>query len=866
MGDMASPLITKIFGAPGARQLKKAGGLVQKANSHTDHYKGLTDEQLRDVTADFKRRLEGGESLDNLLPEAFAAVREAADRALGMRHYDVQLIGGAVLHTGAISEMRTGEGKTLVGTAPVYLNALAGKGVHVVTVNDYLARRDAGWMARVYHALGLSTGIIIHEQALLYDPEYTDETTEDDRLRHLRPVSRRQAYAADITYGTNNEFGFDYLRDNMVSDSSQMVQRELYFAIVDEVDSILIDEARTPLIISAPAQEATEKYYQFADLAAKLTPEAHYTLEEKHKSVSLTDEGVAAIEKLLGVDNVYEAGRIDEVRHIEQALKARALYLRDRDYVVRDGEVIIVDEFTGRLKPGTRWSEGLHQAVEAKERVEIRQESLTLATITYQNYFRLYSKLSGMTGTAETEAEEFGKIYNLDVVKIPTHKPMIRQDLPDRIYRSEEGKFRAVAEEVAYRHRTGQPVLLGTVSIARNELLSSYLTQMGIPHEVLNAKSNEREAAIIAEAGRRGAVTLATNIAGRGTDIVLEDGVAELGGLHVIGTERHESRRIDNQLRGRSGRQGDPGSSQFYVSLEDDLMRIFGSDRIGVIMERFGLDDSTPLEHPMVSKSLESAQKKVEGHYYDQRKHVVEYDDVMNRHREVIYNRRRRALNAESLREEMIGAAQKEAEAMLTTHTDALTGEIDGEALAASLQSIFLEGQVTAQDVTRLHPSEFSEFIRDKAQEIYDQRVSEHGEEVTRLVDRTVYLKALDGLWIEHLEAMQMLRDGIGLRQVGQRDPLVEYKREAYSMFKRLLGLLEAELATTIFRIVIAREEQHVHEPVETELTRAAQKAHLFDATGPTPIGAASASSGTPVQAGPAAASSASGRGKRKRR
>ena len=837
---MTNKFITKIIGDPGVREVKRARVLVARANQHEAAMKDLSDAGLRDQTAKFKDRLAQGESLDALLPEAFATVREAARRILGMRHYDVQLVGGVVLHGGNIAEMKTGEGKTLVATSPAYLNALSGKGVHVVSVNDYLIRRDAGWMAQVYYALGLSTGIIVPDisfgvPAFMYDPDYTDPEATDARLAHLRPASRQEAYNADITYGTNNEFGFDYLRDNMVNDLAAMVQRPLNFAIVDEVDSILIDEARTPLIISAPANEATDKYYEFARLAASLKDQEHYTLDEKLKAASLTDDGVVEIERVLGVDNVYEAGRIDDVHHIEQSLKAATLYLRDRDYVVRDGEIIIVDEFTGRLMPGRRWSDGLHQAVEAKEGVTIQQESLTLATITFQNYFRLYSKLSGMTGTAATEAEEFGKIYNLDVVPIPTNQPMVRRDLPDRIYKTEAGKFRAVAREVAAMHAKGQPVLIGTVSIARNELLSQFLNELSVPHQVLNAKNNETEAATISGAGQKGAVTLATNIAGRGTDIVLADGVDGLGGLHVLGTERHESRRIDNQLRGRSGRQGDPGSTQFYVSLEDDLMRIFGSERIGAVMDSLGLDEETPIENKLVSKSLESAQKKVEGHNFDTRKQVVEYDDVMNKHREAVYGRRRQALAAAGLREDILKMVTSQVGAMITAHTNDRTGEIDQTALQEALHSILHLPEAVRTQLERAHPSELSELVMTEANARYDERATEFGTDLLRAVERFVYINALDRLWIEHLEAMDSLRSGIGLRAIGQRDPLVEYKREGFRMFKQLMGLLEAEIATTIFKVSITPNEP-AEAPVETALTRAAEQArtNLVDGIRPT--------------------------------
>ena len=792
-----------------------------------------SDEQLERLTAEFRARLEKGESLSALVPEAFAAVREASQRAIGQRHFDEQLVGGIVLHDGAIAEMRTGEGKTLVATAPVYLNALSGKGVHMVTVNDYLARLATGWMGRIYHALGMTVGVIVPDavfggvSAFMYDPEFTSEHEHgDDRLNHLRPVARGEAYRADITYGTNNEFGFDYLRDNMVSELSQMVQRPLNYAIVDEADSILIDEARTPLIISAPADEATDKYYEFAKLAAKLRAEEDYTLDEKLKAASLTDAGILKIEQMLGVENIYEAGRIDDVHHVESALRAVSLYKRDRDYVVNADEIIIVDEFTGRLMPGRRWSDGLHQAIEAKEGVKIQQESMTLASITFQNYFRLYKKLSGMTGTAATEAEELAKIYGLDVVTVPTHMPMVRDDLADRIYKTEAGKFRSVAREVAERHAKGQPVLIGTVSIARNELMSGYLTELGVAHKILNAKNNEGEAAVVAAAGQRGAVTLATNIAGRGTDIMLGVGVTELGGLHVVGTERHESRRIDNQLRGRAGRQGDPGSSQFYVSLEDDLMRIFGSDRVASIMGALGLDEDTPIEHKMISRSLESAQKKVEGHNFDSRKQVVEYDDVMNRHRETVYAKRRRALAAENLREEIEQMIAAQLKAMAAAHSNQATGEIEHEALREAFASIVPMTDDLAKKLERSHPSELAEIGAAEARRVYDDRTADFTPETMKLIERFVYVNALDRLWIEHLEAMDSLRDGIGLRSLGQRDPLVEYKRESFKMFQQLMKLLEAEIATMIFRVAIRTEEARaVEAPVETALTRAAEHA-----------------------------------------
>jgi preprotein translocase subunit SecA len=816
-------ILQKIMGDSNAREIKRLEPVIAQINELEAEIKKLSDKDLAAETAKFREQLEAGKSLDDLLPRAFAAVREAAQRTIGLRHYDVQLIGGMILHQGKIAEMRTGEGKTLVGTAPVYLNALASKGVHVVTVNDYLARRDAGWMAQVYHALGLTTGIIIHEEALVYDPEYINDEATDDRLRHLRPVSRQEAYQADITYGTNNEFGFDYLRDNMVDDVGRMVQRPLSYAIVDEVDSILIDEARTPLIISAPADEATDKYYEFARIAAGLNPETDYTVDEKMRAVSLTDEGVSSIERTLGVENVYEAGRIDDVRHIEQALKAEAIFKRDKDYVERDGEIIIVDEFTGRLMHGRRYSEGLHQAIEAKENVQIRQESLTLATVTFQNYFRLYDKLAGMTGTAATEAEEFAKIYKLEVTTIPTHNPMVRKDMPDRIYKTELGKFRAVAQDVAERHAAGQPVLLGTVSIEKNELMSQILKQVGVPHQILNAKNNEREAAIVAAAGHRGAVTLATNIAGRGTDIVLEDGVAELGGLHVLGTERHESRRIDNQLRGRAGRQGDPGSSQFYVSLEDDLMRIFGGERIANMMTTLGVDEDTPIENGMVSRSLESAQKKVEGHNFDIRKQLVEYDDVMNRHREAIYARRRAALEHVNLRPEILEMIEEEYSAILKAHTDTRTDVMDIEEITKALAGIIPVDEEFSKQLQKAHKSEAINILMKTTEELYDAREKQFSAEGMRIAERLTYLRILDSLWIEHLEAMDNLREGIGLRAIGQRDPLVEYKAEAFKMFQRFQGLLDGEIAATIFKVSITMEQGDA--PIETALTRAAREA-----------------------------------------
>lgn len=815
----------KLFGDPNNREVKRLAALTAKVNQHEAAVKKLTDAQLKGQSQLFKQRLAKGETVGQLLPEAFATAREAAKRAIGQRHYDVQIMGGITLHQGKIAEMRTGEGKTLVATAPVYLNALSGKGVHVVTVNDYLARRDAGWMAQIYHALGLTTGVIVHEQGLIFDPEYINEATDDDRLKHLRQVSRAEAYAADITYGTNNEFGFDYLRDNMVDDIGKMVQRPLHYAIVDEVDSILIDEARTPLIISQPAEESTEKYLQFAKLARLLVKEEDYVIDEKLKAASLTDDGIRKLEKALGVDNIYEAGMTEDVHHVEQSLKAEALFIRDRDYVSRDGEIIIVDEFTGRLMPGRRYSEGLHQAIEAKEGVEIRRESLTFATVTFQNYFRLYDKLAGMTGTAATEAEEFSKIYELDVTTIPTNNPNARIDHPDRIYKTELGKFQAVAMEVKELSAKGQPVLIGTVSIAKNELMSQLLNRAGVKHTILNAKNNEAEAAIVAAAGQKGAVTLATNIAGRGTDIVLGEGVVELGGLYVVGTERHESRRIDNQLRGRSGRQGDPGSTRFYVSLEDDLMRIFGGERIQGLMSTLGLDDDTPIENAMVSRSLEGAQKRVEGHNFDIRKQLVEYDDIMNKHREVIYSRRRRALEHANLRPDIEAMLATEFKQLATVHTDSRTGVVDFDKIIETATTILPLTEEQQVELRKADPRDVPDQLATQAHQLYDQREAEFGDDL-RVMERLVYLRVLDTLWIEHLEAMDALREGIHLRSIGQRDPLVEYKSEAYRLFQKLIGLMEAEIATTIFKYSISRSDAPpIDAPIETAITRASEAA-----------------------------------------
>lgn len=829
-------LLKKIFGDSNAREIKKDRTIVARINSYEDKFKKLSDNLLAQKTDEFKKALKDGKTLDDILPEAYAVVREVSARTIGQRHFDVQLIGGIVLHEGKIAEMRTGEGKTLVATLPLYLNALSGRGAHLITANEYLARIGAGWMGQIYHFLGLSTGVIVHDNALIFDPAYTDENHSDERLQHFRPVTRAEAYGVDITYGTNNEFGFDYLRDNMVQDKSQMVQRELNYAIVDEVDSILIDEARTPLIISAPAAKSTDRYYTFARIASTLKLEDDFTVDEKQKAVSLTDAGLAKIEKAIGVDNIYEAGRIEDVHHVEQALKAQALFELNRDYVVSaDGEVVIVDEFTGRMLPGRRYSEGLHQAIEAKEGVNIQQESMTLATITFQNLFRLYDKLAGMTGTAATEAEEFNKIYKLEVTTIPTHRPMVRDDLKDRIYKTEHAKFEAVVAEVAHRHKVGQPILLGTVSIEKNELLSAMFRRAGIKHEVLNAKNNEQEAEIIARAGARGAVTLATNIAGRGTDIVLGDGVKGLGGLHVLGTERHESRRIDNQLRGRAGRQGDAGSSQFFVSLEDDLMRIFGSERIASVMNSLGLPDDTPIENGMISKSLETAQKKVEGHNFDIRKHLVEYDDVMNSHREIIYKRRRNVLDNKALKPEILDMIKGQFEAIIQSATDQKTHHLDIKKVAEAVNNVMVLPDDWADSLSSRLPEHIVADLMGRADELYTDREDNFGAEQVRVMERLVCLKVIDSAWLEHLEAMTNLREGIGLRGYAQRDPLVEYKQEAYQIFQRLIRRIDSEIASTIFKVAIVVEGPA--QPISTEITEGAKQASSGGGDGTEPTG-----------------------------
>jgi preprotein translocase subunit SecA len=810
-------VIKKILGDPQAKALKRLRKKVVAINTLAPKYQELDDGQLKAQTDILKERLKK-ESLDSILPDAFAVVREVATRVLGQRHFDVQLIGGIVLHEGNVAEMKTGEGKTLVATLSVYLNALSEKGVHIVTVNDYLAQRDAGWMGRIYSFLGLTAAVIIADKSFIYDPNFTNNEHDDERFRHLKPATRQEAYNADITYGTNNEFGFDYLRDNMVREVDQLRQRDLNFAIVDEVDSILIDEARTPLIISAPSATSGSAYSQFAKVVKQLKKDEDYETDEKRKTVILTDKGIEKVQKILGLENLYDSENIRTIYHLQQALKAHALFHLDKDYVVtKDGEVVIVDEFTGRLLAGRRYNEGLHQAIEAKEDVEVQQESMTLATISFQNYFRLYDKLAGMTGTASTEAEEFHQIYKLEVIEIPPNKPIIRTDRSDRIYRSEMGKFKAIIKEVNKLHTKGQPVLLGTVSIEKNELLGSLLTKAGIPHQVLNAKNNEREANTIANAGQKGAVTLATNIAGRGTDIVLDEEVRkELGGLFVLGSERHESRRIDNQLRGRTGRQGDPGVTQFFVSTEDELMRVFGGDRIAAVMERMKVDDETPIENRIISKSLEGAQKKVEGFHFDQRKNVVQYDDVMNRHRRATYAMRREILRAEDISkrikifiDEQITLLAKSPEATSEQFEDIIT-------------EIFPFDESTLDRLFDAEASKFIDVFKTEAKELYSAREQSFSPEIMRKVEREIYLQVLDNLWMQHLENMDHLREGIHWMGVGQQDPLVEYRRRGQLLFETMQNSLRHDVLRSLFHAEPLTQEQ-IDRAMETDLTIAAR-------------------------------------------
>ena len=811
--------LTKVFGDPQKKILKRLEKKVAEINALSEKFEKMSDEKLKKSFEKLQKKVQKEEkTLDEILPEVFAIVREASVRTLEMRHFDVQLIGGMVLHEGKVAEMKTGEGKTLVATLPSVLNAMEGKGVHVVTVNDYLAQRDASWMGALYHFLGLSVGVIINEASFIFDPEFDNESHEDEKMRKLRPVTRKEAYAADITYGTNNEFGFDYLRDNMVNEVDLLRQRELNFAIVDEVDSILIDEARTPLIISAPAAENPESYIQFSKIAAQLTPE-DYDLDEKRRSVALTEEGIDKVEKLLGMKNLYTPEHSRAVYHMEQALRAETLFKRDKDYVVtNDGEVIIVDEHTGRLMNGRRYNEGLHQAIEAKEKVPVLQESMTLATISFQNFFRLYKKLSGMTGTAFTEAEEFQQIYSLEVVQIPSNKPVIRDDKEDLIFKTEKAKLKAVAEEIKKHHKAGRPVLVGSASIEKNEQIAKYLDKEGIKYNLLNAKNNEHEASIVARAGEKGAITLATNIAGRGTDIKLGKGVKELGGLVVIGSERHESRRIDNQFRGRGGRQGDPGETQFFVSTEDDLMRIFQGERIARLMEILGVPEDQPIQDKRVSKTLENAQKRVEGFNFDTRKNVVQYDNVINRHRKVVYTMRRKILEGEDITpqiKELLNSKVAELVELPSKNNPKFV-ENFLEFFPTETETIEAVGEIK-NDKKRL------ELAQQIVEDIYNDQKSELGEETLQKVEREVYMQILDTLWMNHLENMNHLREGIHWRSVGQRDPLVEYRAESQKLFDGLQNTLRDETIRIITRVkptdVVAREsEDH-----ETELTRLAE-------------------------------------------
>jgi preprotein translocase subunit SecA len=826
---MIGSLIKKIVGSKNERELKRIQPLVDRINQFEPKINPLSDDRLLAKTSEFKERIERGESIDEILPEAFAVVRETAKRTLGERHYDVQLIGGIVLHGGKIAEMATGEGKTLVSTLPAYLNALEGKGVHVVTVNDYLAKRDREWMGVIYRFLGLSVGVILHE---------------------LNDRERKEAYGCDITYGTNNEFGFDYLRDNMKFSLEDYVQRDLNYAIVDEVDSILIDEARTPLIISGPAEESTDKYYKINRIIPSLKQGKDYQLEEKSHAAFLTEEGVAAVEKLIHVENLYDPRNIETLHHVNQALRAHALFKRDVDYMVKDGEVIIVDEFTGRLMPGRRWSDGLHQAVEAKENVKIENENQTLATVTFQNYFRMYKKLAGMTGTADTEAAEFRKIYNLDVMVIPTNMSMRRTNYSDVIYKTGDEKFRAVVGEIKELNQSGRPVLVGTISIEKSERLSQLLKKQGVPHNVLNAKHHEREAEIIAQAGRAGAVTISTNMAGRGTDILLggnpkflaktmvgeepteeamkeayekasaivqkeKEKVIQLGGLHVLGTERHEARRIDNQLRGRSGRQGDPGSSRFYLSLEDDLLRIFGAERISSIMDRLGIEEDQPIEHRLVTKAIENAQRKVEAHNFEIRKHLLEYDNVMNKQREVIYSQRREVLGSEDLKESVTEMIEEQGEGLVDFYTDEKEHPEDWDLKGlqdAFYQQFSFKWSVPSLEENGIKRDHLKGMIAQKAKDLYQKKEEEFGAPMLRYLEKVIMLQSIDYHWKDHLLGVDQLKEGIGLRGYGQKDPLIEYQKEAYQMFLEMLDRIKKDTVEKLFTVQVAREQQEMKE------------------------------------------------------
>lgn len=829
--------ISKFFDS-NEKEINKLSPIIFEINKLEEKISKLKEEDFPKKTAEFRKSLEKGESLDLILPEAFALVREAAKRTIGQRHFNVQLIAAAVLASGKVAEQKTGEGKTLSAVPALYLHSLTGKNVHLVTVNDYLARRDAGWMGPIFNYLGLTTSSIINQEQFIFDPGFTNENTTDYRLSHLKPITRKEAYEADVVYGINSEFGFDYLRDNMAQDLREVVQRGFYFAIVDEVDSVLIDEARTPHIISAPDEAPTEKYYEYAKLVTQLSPDLDYKVDEKLRTAHLTDHGIGKIEKMFGISDIYQKD-FDTVYHLEAALKAHTLFHREKDYIVKDNEVILVDEFTGRLMVGRRLSEGLHQAIEAKEGVSIQRESKTLATVSLQNYFRMYEKLGGMTGTAATEAEEFHKIYKLDVVIIPTNKPMIRTDSSDAIYKTARAKLSAIADEIEKANKIGQPVLVGTTSIDKNEIVSEILRRRGIKHEVLNAKNHEREAEIIAKAGEAGAVTIATNIAGRGVDIILggdtpkgEDGrelretskwtdwekkhkeVVDAGGLYVIGTERHESRRIDNQLRGRSGRQGDPGKSLFFVGLDDDIMRIFGGDTISGLMTRFNMPEDIPIQHPLVSRAIAQAQGKVEGHNFDIRKHLVEYDDVLNKQREIIYERRKKVLEGKDLREEILGKISNSV-ANLVSSSDP-TSENYSSKMAQDFSTIIPFDEESIKQIgkqldTLANQNEKIEFLNNLTNDLYKKKEEELGE-LIRQVEKFVMLSVIDKFWMDHLDTIEDLRQGIGLRGYGQKDPLVEYKNEAFRMFTNLISSIDDEIVHTIYKIQV-QTTPHVHTP-----------------------------------------------------
>ena len=818
-------ILDRFLGDANEKKLKEMKLLVEQINQLEPQFESFSNEQLKEKTEEFKKKIKNqgqspelwGLSLDKILPEAFAMVREASRRTLGQRHFDAQLIGGIVLHQGQIAEMKTGEGKTLAAVLAIYLNALTGRGVHVVTVNDYLSRRDVNWMGPIYHLLGLSSACLNHEKAYIFEEQAESDKNEVTiEMENLKEVPRKEAYSADITYGTNNEFGFDYLRDNMAPSLEMMVQRKQpYFAIIDEVDSILIDEARTPLIISMPDAESTKMYEQFSQIVTQLKEDADYNIDEKMRTATLTEEGINKVEKILGMDNIYEEGGIRHVHHLEQALRAQVLFKKDSHYVVKDGQVIIVDEFTGRLMPGRRYSDGLHQALEAKEKVQVQQESRTLASITFQNYFRMYEKLAGMTGTAATSAEEFHKVYKLEVVIVPTNKPMIREDLPDSVYKTENGKIQAIVREIKERNQKGQPVLIGTVSIEKNELLSAYLKKAGVPHQLLNAKNHEQEAKIISQAGQKGAVTVATNMAGRGVDIILggreeggedkakHDEVVKLGGLHMIGTERHEARRIDDQLRGRAGRQGDPGSSQFSVSLEDDLMRIFGGDRVKSMMEMLKVPEDQPIENKLISKAIESAQTKIEGYHFDARKHVLEYDDVFNKQRELIYSKRKKALEKKNVKSEILDMIREEIKKFVKFHTQHEPWNL--KEISQIIRSIFPAPDNLEEIIKEFkNPEEISEHLIKLAEKVYEKKEEELEPKNMRQVEKYVLLRSIDTLWMDHLDNMDYLRDSVRLRAYGQKDPLVEYKNEGIKLFQRLLGSIQSTIVNTIYKVALA--------------------------------------------------------------